>query len=71
VEFLGRSAVASNPVDLLPFAVEKEEERRSPDAEFPENGFPRLVAAGGPVEDEVFGQKLGERGIVVILLTQQ
>jgi hypothetical protein len=71
VELVRRGLVPPDPVDLLPLAVEEEEERRPGDGVLPVDGFARPVVPLDPEEDESFGQKGGVVRVFVVLLTQQ
>jgi hypothetical protein len=70
-ELVGRRAVADDPVDLLAVLVDEELGRRPADLESLEDGVPDLVAARGPVDDDVIVEEIGVFGIVVELLNQQ
>jgi len=59
------------PVDLGAVRAEEHGRRRAIDLETLENFLSGLFSGRGPVEDEIFGQKLMKLGIVVELLTQQ
>jgi len=70
-ELVGRRAVADDPVDLFPVLVDEELGRRAADGESLVDGVADLVAAAGPIEDDVLVEEIGVFGIVVELLDQQ
>jgi hypothetical protein len=71
MKLVRRGLVASNPIDLVPVAVEEEEERSPGDGELPEDGFADAVASKRPIENEFIGEKRAVFRILVVLLTQQ
>jgi hypothetical protein len=71
VEFIGRSAVAPDPVDLFSGPIDEKQERGSGDIESLKNRVSGFVSPRRPVEDKIFFQELAVFRVVVILLTQQ
>jgi hypothetical protein len=70
-ELVGGRSVADDPVDLLAVLVDDELGRRRVDGELLEDRVPDLVAARGPVEDDVRVEEIGVFGVVIELLNQQ
>jgi hypothetical protein len=70
-ELVGGGAVADDPIDFLPVLVDEELRGRRVDAEFLVDRVADLIAARGPVEDDVFVEEIGVFRVVVELLNQQ
>jgi hypothetical protein len=70
-ELVGRRPVTDDPIDLLAVLVDEELGRRGVDLEPVVDRVAVLVAAGGPVEDDVLVEEIGVLGVVVELLNQQ
>jgi hypothetical protein len=71
VEFIGRGAIATDPVDLLSVPIDEKQERGSGDIESLKNRISGFVSARRPVEDEILFKKFAVFRVAVILLTQQ
>jgi hypothetical protein len=71
VEFIGRGAIATDPVDLLSVPIDEKQERGSGDIESLKNRISGFVSARRPVEDEILFKEFAVFRVAVILLTQQ
>jgi hypothetical protein len=71
VEFIGRGAIATDPVDLLSVPIDEKQERGSGDIESFENRISGFVSSRRPVEDEILFEEFAVFRVVVVLLTQQ
>jgi len=71
VEFIGRSAVAADPVDFFSVPVDEKKKRSSGDIESLKNRVSGFVSSRRPVEDKILFKEFAVFGVVVILLTQQ
>jgi hypothetical protein len=71
VKFIGRGAIAADPVDLLSGPVQEKQEWGSGDIESLEDRIAGFVSSGRPVENKMIVQELSVFRVVVVLLAQQ